>query len=220
VRLKGLLKLAEMEGFPVNQDYKKWTIGSEKSSELSIALTVEELAEMELIELPDYLARVRDLFLIGVYTGLRFSDYSTIDIAAAVDSYLTIIQQKTKGKVVIPIGQKLSKIFDLYNGKLPQISNQKFNKYIKLVAAECSLLKKQEILAYTKGGKHIEESKSRADLVSSHTARRTFATLAYERGTPVQAIMAITGHKTGKSFMAYIKTSKEKQAEIFKKYEK
>lgn len=220
MRLKGLLKIAAMEEMPVNEAYAKWNVGSEKSSDLSIALTVEELAEMEGLKLVDSYDRTRDLFLIGVYTGMRFSDYSTIDYNAVVDGYLTVIQQKTKGKVVIPVGHKLSKIFNKYGGVPEVITNQKFNKGIKKVAGLCDLLKKGELLSYTKAGKHVEETKQRADLVSSHTARRTFATLAYERGTPTQAIMAITGHKTEKSFLAYIKTSKEKQAEIFKQYEK
>ena len=219
MRLKGLLNIAVDEGLPVNVAYKKWNIGTEKASELSIALTVEELAELETVELNEHHDRIRDLFLVGCYTGMRFSDYNTIDPNAVQDGYLTAIQIKTKGKVVIPVSVKLAQIFAKYNGNLPTLSNQKFNKQIKKAAANCKLLEKVELLAYTKGAKHIEETKPRHELVSSHTARRTFATLAYERGTPVQYIMAITGHKTEKSFMAYIKTSKEKQAEIFRRYE-
>jgi integrase len=77
-----------------------------------------------------------------------------------------------------------------------------------------------EFLSYVKGGKNIEENVERWKMISSHTARRSMATNAYERGTPVLSIMAITSHSTEKAFMAYIKTSKRKQAEIFRGYQK
>lgn len=216
-RLRGLLNVAALEGMPVNPDYKKWKVGGEPLAEGAIALSAEEVAEMEALELNESLDHVRDLFLIGVYTGQRFSDYSVIDRNAIDNEYLTLIQIKTKARVVIPVSNRLQLILDKYD-QLPEISNQKFNKYIKMVAKKCKLLEKTELLSYIKAGKHEEETKARYDLVSSHTARRTFATLAFERGVPSHIIMSITGHKTEKSFMRYIKTTKEKQAEIFKTY--
>lgn len=50
--------------------------------------------------------------------------------------------------------------------------------------------------------------------IQSHTARLN----AYERGTPTYSLMQITGHKTEKSFLKYIKTSKTKHAEIVRKH--
>ena len=75
-------------------------------------------------------------------------------------------------------------------------------------------------LSYFKGGKHKEEVKQRWQLVQSHTARRTFATLAYERGTPLAAIRAITGHADDKMLLKYIKTSQAKQVDIFDEFNK
>lgn len=219
-RLTGLLNVAVDTGACTNLAYKKWKVGSEKASDLSIALTVDEVAEIEALELVGYLAGARDLFLVGVYTGQRFSDYSRIakgDLSAELGR-LNVIQQKTKAKVVVDVTAKLAEILAKYDYTMPTISNQKFNNYIKEVCELCPLLKVQTKIGYTKGGKYKEEMVWRYNMVSSHTARRTFATLAYERNTPLPAIMALTGHKTEKSFMAYIKTSKEKQAEIFGKF--
>jgi hypothetical protein len=47
---------------------------------------------------------------------------------------------------------------------------------------------------------------------------RSFATNAYERGTPAISLMQITGHKTEKSFLKYIKTSKKKHSDIVRKH--
>jgi len=72
--------------------------------------------------------------------------------------------------------------------------------------------------AIIKGGKAFEETCPKWQLISSHTARRSFATNAYERGTPAISLMQITGHRTEKSFLKYIKTSKKKHAEIVRKH--
>ena len=51
--------------------------------------------------------------------------------------------------------------------------------------------------------------------LTSHTARRTFATLAVQRGTPVKVVMNITGHSTEREFNKYVNISAEKNAEVF-----
>ncbi|MFM7357902.1 MAG: tyrosine-type recombinase/integrase [Sediminibacterium sp.] len=52
----------------------------------------------------------------------------------------------------------------------------------------------------------------------THTARRSFCTNMYLMGVPVLTIMAISGHKTEKSFRTYIKASGEEHARIMKKF--
>lgn len=49
-------------------------------------------------------------------------------------------------------------------------------------------------------------------VISSHTARRSFATNAYLAGIPVFRIMLITGHKTEESFFRYIRIGKAENA--------
>ncbi|MDO9635196.1 MAG: tyrosine-type recombinase/integrase [Paludibacter sp.] len=50
------------------------------------------------------------------------------------------------------------------------------------------------------------------ELVTSHTARRSFATNLYLAGIDTISIMLLTGHKTEKSFMVYIRITKEQNA--------
>jgi integrase len=75
----------------------------------SIYLSKEELEKIRLIDLTDKptLERVRDLFLIGCYTGLRYSDFTKIRPEniknEAGGTYINIITQKTTTKVVIPL---------------------------------------------------------------------------------------------------------------------
>ncbi len=228
--LKTFLREATEEGINQNLDYQKKTfkVASKSGEEsVNIALNEDELLEMYNLDLStnQRLERVRDLFTIGANTGLRFSDFTDIKPENIREdkqgAFIEIVQFKTKRKVVIPINATVKTILQKYNNVLPEaVSNQKFNDYIKEVAQLCESLQGLEFLAYVKGGKNIEENVERWKMISSHTARRSFATNAYERGTPVLSIMAITSHSTEKAFMAYIKTSKRKQAEIFRGYQK
>ena len=228
--LKTFLREATDEGVNTNLDYQKkaFAVVLKSSDEsVSIALNESELTEIYQLDLSTApkLERVRDLFIIGANTGLRFSDFTAIKPENIREdkegAYIEIIQFKTKRKVVVPINQTVKSILSKYNNVLPDaISNQKFNDYIKEVAQLCKSLQSVELLSYVKGGKDVKESLERWKMVSTHTARRSFATNAYERGTPANAIMAITDHKTEQSFLLYIKTSKRKQAEIFRGYQK
>ena len=64
----------------------------------------------------------------------------------------------------------------------------------------------------TSGGIRKEITREKCDMVTSHTARRSFATNAYRAGIPSLSIMQITGHSTESSFMKYIRVSKEENA--------
>jgi site-specific recombinase XerD len=228
--LKTFLREATEDGINKNLDYQKKTfkVVSKNSDEsVNIALNEDELLEIYNLDLSDIsrLDRVRDLFIIGANTGLRFSDFTAIKPENIKEdkqgAFIEIIQFKTKRKVVIPIDGTVTAILRKYNNQLPQaVSNQKFNGYIKEISVRCESLQGLELLSYVKGGKDIKESVERWKMVSTHTARRSFCSNAYERGTPVNSIMAISGHRTEKAFLAYIKTSKRKQAEIFRGYQK
>ena len=93
------------------------------------------------------------------------------------------------------------------------ISDQRFNDYIK-EAAKLSGLTKKEGVTRTEGGVTRTEYKEQWELITSHTGRRSFATNAYKRGIPTITIMAITGHKTEKAFLKYIKIKQEEHARI------
>ncbi|MEJ7685057.1 MAG: site-specific integrase [Segetibacter sp.] len=154
------------------------------------------------------LEKVRDLFVFGCYVGLRFTDYSTIKEENIVnvdnDLFIKVITQKTKELVIIPCNTIVLDIFRKYrenNNKLPKsLSNQKFNDYIKEACRIAGLTTKGRLLE--------EPEKEIWECVSSHTARRSFATNYYLEGFPTIDLMKITGHKTEKAFLTYIRVSK------------
>jgi len=67
------------------------------------------------------------------------------------------------------------------------------------------------------GNKTIDEIRPKHAWIMSHTCRRSFCTNEFLDGTPVQLIMAISGHNTEKAFRRYIKADQVQKAYIIKK---
>ena len=163
------------------------------------------------------LETVRDLFLIGCYTGLRYSNYSTLKPEQIKDGYIRIIQAKTGDPVVVPIHSIVEKIISKYNGKLPSsLTNQKTNECLKDLGKKVHSLNEMVSITFTKGGQKVIENCMKWELLTSHTARRSFATNQYLAGVPTLTIMSVTGHQTEKSFMRYIKLTSSEHANLLK----
>jgi integrase len=189
--------------------------GMEENSE-SIYLTVEELKKIHDLDLSDNqrLNRVKDLFIIGCYTGLRFSDLIQLRDENLIDNYrkAKVKTEKTGALVIIPLHKYIREILKKHNGvPLQVISNQKMNEYLKELGEKAEI-NEDVTFTLTKGGKLVSETFKKYDLITVHTARRSFATNAYLNGVPTISIMKITGHKTEKTFLKYIRISQEDNA--------
>lgn len=159
------------------------------------------------------LDKVRDLFVFACYTGLRISDLRQLNKSNLKENYIQIKTKKTGEMVYIPYHDIVREIIAKYDGEIPPIiSEQKYNNYLKELG-ELAGFDEPINTSRTKAGKVATETNPKYNLITSHTARRSFATNAYKNGVPIIAIMKITGHKTDRSFMKYIKISKEESAE-------
>lgn len=218
--LKTFLNLATEKGVNVNQAYKSRLFKTTEETVEHIYLTEQELVkiyEVDLSQKPS-LDRIRDLFLVGCYTGLRFSDFTELkpeNLKEVNDGFVFDVKtNKTNERVVIPVKGVVKNIWDKYEGQLPRkISNQKTNSFIKEVGklAEIS----QSIIIKHKRGKHTEQKICpKYELITTHTARRSFATNAYLAGIDAISIMKFTGHRTENSFLKYIKVTQERNAEL------
>jgi integrase len=217
-KLKAVMAAAMELGYHKNNAFQGRYFNKPSEEADNIYLSMKELKEIESLDLngTPHLDRVRDLFLIGCYTGLRFSDFSRLTPKNIADGFIEIEQSKTGGKVVIPVHSVIKKIIQKYDGLPPTISNQKFNTYLKDVCQLVPSLKGGESKTTTKAGRKIMVSMKKWEMVSSHTARRSFATNEYLNGTSTLTIMAVTGHKTENAFLKYIKVSRKEEAERMK----
>lgn len=216
--LKTVLLEAERREVSPDLKYKSDWIQVKKREVPSIYLTNEELAKLHRLNLSSQprLERVRDLFLVGCHTGLRFSDFINIkpENLKTINGrdVISIVTKKTGRKVSIPIKEVVQSLLNKYDGQLPNnISNQKMNQYLKEIG-ELAGLDEQVLLAKFQGRRREETTYRKFELITTHTARRSFATNAFKAGVPVKLIMQITGHKTEKEFYKYIKLNSEEQA--------
>ncbi len=217
--IKLIMNEATEAGFNTNLAFKSKKFVVLREDAQNVYLTEDELKKIEGLDLSlsPRLDRVRDMFLVGCHTGLRFSDFSILKPNQIKDGFIETTQIKTGGAVVIPVHDVVKGILVKYNGQLPQaITNQKFNKYIKDVVKLVDELKIEVDITSTKGGKSVTVRSQKCDLVSTHTARRSFATNQFRAGLPSLTIMSITGHKTEKAFLKYIKVTPSEHAQIMK----
>jgi integrase len=218
--LKTMLKDASKKKINPNSDYANTWMKVSAINVENIYLNESELAIINNLDLSKNtrLEKVRDLFIIGAYTGLRFSDFSNIQKGNIIlrddNHYISITTKKTNTPVVIPLHPIALSILQKYDMAIPgSMSNQKMNDYLKEIG-ELAGIKGEIILSKTRGGRNSETKALKYELITTHTARRSFATNAYKSGIPAIAIMAITGHKTQVSFMKYIKITNEENASL------
>jgi site-specific recombinase XerD len=176
-----------------------------------VHLTNEELIRVyELQNLPKHLSQIRDVFCFACFTGLRFSDIDKLTHSHIKADFVEMRAEKTRDFIRVPVNSYSRSILYRYRNDekpLPTgLSNQKTNDYLKEIAKLASI---DDIVHLEKfsGSKKIEICKAKHDLISSHAARRTFVTLALEKGIRAEIVMAMTGHKSYRTFKKYIKVT-------------
>ena len=159
------------------------------------------------------LERVRDVFVIMCYMGIRYSDYLLLKKENILPSGLIrITTKKTKTPVEIPMHDRVREIMKKYNGEFPPApSNQKFNDYMTEVI-KAAKLDRDVVISETRGTMTRNKTVKLSSLVTAHTARRSCATNMFLAGVPTLSIMKITGHKSEKVFLKYIRITQEENA--------
>jgi len=194
----------------------------------AIALSNEEIDEVFQLDLSHSprLERVRDCFVIECCTGLRYGDVSELNhkhiIRKREKTYIQIRTQKTAKPVTLPvIDERLKYLLDKYRdsdrGFPKPYTNQEMNRELKKIGQRCEQLQKVEYYTEQKGRQRIDMEKMRWELLTTHTGRRSFATILYNKGLPPQYIMLLTAHTTEASFFKYVRITPTDFVEAFEK---
>lgn len=192
------------DGLTTNQDHRKRDFKVIKEDVDTVYLTENEIKA--LYEMPleiESKRRIRDIFVLMCYTGLRHSDWSKVSSDNIHEGKLYVRTQKNNEPVIIPIKPLVTEILERY-GTIHVPSLQKTNDAIRWI-----------------GEKAFETKLGTGNLkkwlqIRTHTVRRSFATNAYLAGIPMHDIMQITGHRTTGSFLRYIRVTKLETAEKLK----
>lgn len=145
------------------------------------------LTEEEVQKIIDYIPvfeiekmqKIKDIFLFQCYTGLSYTDlgfFSRESIVNSEDGFKEIHDYRIKTKqkyalLLLPIAEEIAEKYDY---KLPVISNQKYNTYLKTLMERVSIPKN----------------------VTSHSGRHTYATYLINRGISIQSISRALGHSS------------------------
>ncbi|GGF78981.1 tyrosine-type recombinase/integrase [Wenyingzhuangia marina] len=192
------------------KDFQKFKSPKAQQTD-EVALTLEQVQEVFEFDLSNNkrLEQVRDLFVFGCSTGMRYSNYSKVEKKDIQSNMIKVIDFKNSEKSLeIPLNEFSNYILKKYDYRLPKISNQKFNQYIKEVF---KLLGYNEDIKKTiKIGKEIIETITPLyKRISSHTARRSFITIMKNKKIPDKVIMSYTGHRSLEVFNKYYKPNND-----------
>lgn len=173
---------AREDGLLKRNPYKHIRINKDKGSKaLDKCLSPEEFKRLEDLQpTSQSLERVRDLFVFQTYTCLSYTDLAAFDLADAVEvngrKVYTGKRGKTGQEYTFLLLKPAMDILEKYGGKLPIISNVKYNLYLKALALEAKIDKP----------------------VSCHWARHTGATLLLNEGVDMEVVAKILGHSSTK----------------------
>lgn len=174
--VKSFINDAIEDGLMKVNPYRRANLPHEDDSTELRHLTPQEFHKLETCQMPtERLERVRDLFVFQTYTCLSYVDMEAFDAKK-------IREQMYKGKrVKTGVGYEFMllkpamAILKKYDYRLPLLSNQKYNDYLKLVAQAANIEKP----------------------ITSHWARHTGATmLLNEGGVRIEVVARVLGHST------------------------
>lgn len=164
-------------------------------------LTEEEVQRIENKEMPnECLERVKDLFLFQCFTSISFVDMALLepkDFQSNEEGtlYLRKNRKKTGVEFFIVLLPEAVAIARKYHFKLPLISNQRYNNYLKEIGTLCNIDKPMH----------------------SHIGRHTAATYLLNRSVPMEMVAKVLGHTTTKQTRHYAKLLDRSVFDEFKK---
>lgn len=201
--IKRLKKVSKMgfrkQGIYINpfEDFKETF-----SKEGKHPLTMDEVNTIMTKELGNMsLDRVRDRLIVGCFTGMANSDIQAVtrdmistDISG--QKWIDMGRTKTGELCIIPLWEPVLRIIEKYgndpivksgNKLFPQISLQKMNAYLKIIAAACDINRN----------------------ITTHVLRHTFADIYLNSGGTIENLARILGHSTTRTTSIYAKRNKK-----------
>ncbi|MBS1671196.1 MAG: phage integrase SAM-like domain-containing protein [Bacteroidetes bacterium] len=189
-----------------------------------IALTEEELFKIYYCkDLSETLEQVKDYFCLECFTGLRFSDIARMQDENVKGDFLEFRTLKTKDTLFVPLNRFAKEIIEKYRGKFlgrpipPTLTNQKSNEYIKDVAEIAGVTDMMMIEKFS-GSRRIVIKKPKCDLITTHTGRKTFISLSFEKKMPAEMIMKITGIRSWGTLKKYLKVSEKSKLIVMNEF--
>lgn len=162
-----------------------------------VFLEPEELAILEnRVFKQKTLNKIKDVYIFCCYTGLSYSDVHKFDVEIHIINgpdrtpWINYNREKTDSETYLPLLSTAEALLNKYNGKLPVMTNQVMNRYLKEIAVLCNIDKN----------------------LTMHTARKTFGNIMHnEFSVPIDSVSRMLGHTSVRTTQQwYVKTSMKK----------
>lgn len=167
---------------------------------------------------------IRDLFVLQCLVGQRISDMQKLfngdNERDEENGTISIVQQKTGARAIIPLAPLAEEIIDKYAGKEIKYYKERrsdLNKELREIAKEAGL---NELVTYEENG--TKYTKPLYELLHTHSARHTFSTIMCRKNIPREDIIIATGHENTQmldKIYAHL-TSKDKSRKVTNAFKK
>ena len=148
---------ATERGLNTNMAFKNKSFSKPTEDVYKIFLAKDEILMLANLEIPknNIKSIIRDYFIIGCCTSLRYSDLIRIKKENIKNECIYMTTVKTSQEVIIPISPLVKLILEKYNYELPKAPcNQIFNRYLKEIGKSAGLTEKQDWLNSPYGGQN------------------------------------------------------------------
>ncbi len=168
------------------------------------------LNEVELKAVLDFKPRtarerkVKDVFVFGCMTGLRYSDIRTLDSSHIKGNIICKYAIKTGGYFEVPLNSTAMKIWERNNESLNHFILQKYNLYLKQMLLSIKEFQKEIKIKRRRYNEMEYQMVQKWTQISSHNARRTFITNCIKQNVPINEIMKMTGHSSISMLLNYM----------------
>lgn len=141
-----MVRKASQYNYAVDTTYDEISMHEEESH--AVFLSMNEIARIYYYKFTHQdkrraRERIRDLFVVGCLTALRYSDYSTLTKDNFQDGFIIKRTKKTNVTVRVPMHDYVREIIAKYDGDIPSgLCIQYFNKYLKVIMKEIGLTDK------------------------------------------------------------------------------
>ncbi len=214
-KFRAFLNWSVRKGYNTNLEFRKQKYLYENTE--IIYLLFEEVMKFYKHKFKnDTHTQVRDLYCLGCFTGIRYSDITKLQPENILEDKIMFRIKKTKEPNIVPLNKYSRAILDRNKGihptnAMPFISGDAVNSHLKNAMKAAGLTRVVQIIHF-KGAERFDESKPLWDAATFHTSKKTFVTNFLEKGGSLTTAMAITGNKGYRAFKRYFKIADQFKA--------
>lgn len=179
IHIRLVIRFAQMNGHLDKDPFDGHKFKREKVTKR--ALSEKQVQQLRSKKLNEVLSKVRDVFVFQCYTGLAYADVFALNKNNIEDEFMTIVRTKTDEVSIIPLLDVTKDILIKYDYKLPVISNQNMNAYLKHIGVMCDI----------------------PIVLTTHVARHTCASIFINHGISIYTLAKILGHASIRTTQGY-----------------